>query len=96
MYPRSFIKASVIFTFDDGTTFEIFDGIVSNINFSVDNQIEVSEVWSSYKSQETTYSITLTDDQKRTLTKKVISMMNRGKFKQFWIDIKTSIVRLFQ
>jgi hypothetical protein len=96
MYPRSFIKATVKFTFDDGTILEVFDGIVTDINFSIGNQIQVSETFSQYKSQEIKYAITLTDNQKRTLSKTIIGMINRGKLKQFWIDIKSSVIRLFQ
>ena len=87
--PYPVIQAHTVLKFDDGTTFE-FESYVPEIRFSVNNDIALSHHLTMMVNPKAEFKVTLTDEGKKALSNKIIEIYNRGKFAQFWIDIKNA------
>lgn len=94
-YPPPFIKAHTLLTFDDGTKLE-FESYVPEIKFEVRNEATLRHKLTMMVNPEASIKVTLTEEGKRLLSKKVIAMYNRSKFIQFWIDIKCAWKRFWR
>ena len=95
MYPKPFITSHTILTFDDGTKLE-FESYVPEIKFEVGNDVTLSHKLIMMVNPSAEFKVTLTDEGKRFLVNKVITMYNRNRLTQFWIDIKQAWKRLLQ
>ena len=95
MYPKSFIKAHTILTFDNGTKFE-FESYVPEIKFEIGNDATLYHKLILMVNPSAEFKVTLTDEGKRFLVNKIIGMYNRNKLTQFWLDIKQAWKRLLQ